>query len=52
MAKSCLDACGCEYAADGPGIFDDPDDNLRNVLFEAGLQGKTTTFVHNYRTPE
>lgn len=52
MAKSDLQAVGYEFVADAPEIFHNPDDDLRNVWFEAGLQGKTTTFVHKYRMPE
>ena len=52
MAKSDLRALGYEFVADAPEIFHNPDDDLRNVWFEQGLQGKTTTFVHKYRTPE
>ena len=52
MAKSDLAALGWEFVADAPEIFFNPDDNLRNVWFEEGLQGKTTTFVHKYRSPD
>jgi predicted methyltransferase len=52
MAKSDLTALGWEFVADAPEIFFNPDDDLRNVWFEEGLQGKTTTFVHKYRSPD
>ena len=52
MAKSDLQAVGYEFVADAPEIFHNPDDDLWNVWFEAGLQGKTTTFVHKFRMPE
>ena len=52
MAKSDIATVGFEFVADAPEIFHNPDDDLRNVWFETGLQGKTTTFVHKYRKPE
>jgi predicted methyltransferase len=52
MAKADVTSVGFEFVADAPEIFHNPDDDLRNVWFETGLQGKTTTFVHKYRKAE
>jgi len=52
MAKSDVASVGFEFVTDAPEIFFNPDDDLRNVWFDTGLQGKTTTFVHKYRKPE
>ena len=50
-AKADITAAGFEFVDEAPGLFRNPDDNLRNVWFETGLRGKTTTFVHKYRKP-
>ncbi len=42
---------GFEFADEAPDIFKNPEDDLRNVWYETGLSGKTTTFVHKYRKP-
>lgn len=36
----------------GADIHVNPDDDLKNVWFETGLQGKTTRMVHRYISPE
>lgn len=52
MAKADLTGIGFEFAGDAPEIFHNPDDDRKNVWFETGLQGKTTTFVQKYRKPD
>ena len=50
-AKADITGVGFEFAGEAPEIFMNPDDDLKNVWFETGLSGKTTTFVHKYRKP-
>jgi predicted methyltransferase len=52
MAKADITSVGFEFAGDAPEIFHNPDDDRKNVWFETGLQGKTTTFVQKYRKPD
>jgi predicted methyltransferase len=52
MAKTDLASVGFEFAGDAPEIFNNPDDDRKNVWFETDLRGKTTTFVQKYRKPE
>jgi hypothetical protein len=52
MAKTDLASVGFEFAGDAPEIFNNPDDDRKNVWYETGLQGKTTTFVQKYRNSE
>lgn len=52
MAKADITSVGFEFAGDAPDIFHNPDDDRKNIWFETGLQGKTTTFVQKYRKPE
>ncbi|MGI9202489.1 MAG: methyltransferase domain-containing protein [Woeseiaceae bacterium] len=52
MAKTDLASIGLEFVADAPEIFHNPDDDRKNIWFETGLQGKTTTFVQKYRNPD
>ncbi len=52
MAKADIAGVGFEFVGDAPEIFHNPDDDRKNVWFETGLQGKTTTFVQKYRKPE
>lgn len=52
MAKTDIAGVGFEFVGDAPEIFHNPDDDRKNVWFETGLQGKTTTFVQKYRKPE
>jgi len=51
-AKADMASVGFEFAGDAPEIFHNPDDDLKNVWYETGLQGKTTTFVQKYRKTE
>lgn len=51
-AKADITGAGFEFVDEAPELFMNPDDNLMNVWFETGLQGKTTTFVHKYRIPD
>lgn len=51
MIKSDLTNAGFEFAGSAD-IHNNPDDDLANVWFDAGLRGKTTRFVHKYRSPE
>lgn len=51
-AKADITGVGFEFAGDAPDIFMNPDDDTRNVWYETGLSGKTTTFVHKYRKPD
>jgi predicted methyltransferase len=50
-AKADITGVCFEFVADAPEIFKNPDDDLKNVWYETGLSGKTTTFVHKYRMP-
>jgi len=50
-AKADITGAGFEFAGDAPQIFMNPEDDLKNVWFETGLAGNTTTFVHKYRKP-
>ena len=52
MAKADIASVGFEFVDDAPEIFHNPDDDRKNVWFKAGLQGKTTTFVHKYRSTD
>ena len=52
MAKADIAGVGFEFAGDAPEIFNNPDDDRKNVWFKTGLQGKTTTFVQKYRKSE
>jgi len=52
MAKADIAGVGFEFAGDAPDIFHNPDDDRKNIWFETGLQGKTTTFVQKYRKPD
>ena len=52
MAKTDMAGVGFEFVGDAPGIFHNPDDDRKNVWFNTGLQGKTTTFVQKYRKSE
>ena len=49
MAKADIAGVGFEFVGEAPEIFHNPDDDRKNVWFETGLQGKTTTFVQKYR---
>ncbi len=51
LAKADLMGLGFEFVADAPAIYFNPDDDLANNWNEAGLRGKTTSFVHKYRKP-
>lgn len=51
-ARADITGAGFEFVDDAPEIFFNPDDDLMNSWGEAGLRGKTTTFVHKYRVPE
>jgi predicted methyltransferase len=51
-AKADMASVGFEFAGDAPEIFNNPDDDRKNVWYETGLQGKTTTFVQKYRNSE
>ncbi len=51
-AKADISGVGFEFADEAPDLYKNPDDNLMNVWYETGLQGKTTTFVHKYQMPE
>jgi len=50
-AKADVTSVGFEFADEAPELYMNPDDDLRNVWFDTGLSGKTTTFVHKYRKP-
>jgi predicted methyltransferase len=50
-AKADITGAGFEFAAEAPDIYSNPDDDLKNVWYETGLAGNTTTFVHKYRKP-
>ena len=50
-AKADITGVGFEFAGEAPDIFMNPDDDLKNIWFDTGLSGKTTTFVHKYRKP-
>jgi len=52
MAKSDITGVGFEFAGEAPEIFYNPDDDRKNVWFQTGLRGNTTTFVQKYRKPE
>jgi len=52
MAKADMAGVGLEFVGDAPEIFHNPDDDRKNVWYETGLQGKTTTFVQKYRKSE
>ena len=52
MAKADITGVGFEFAGDAPEIFHNPDDDRKNIWFETGLRGKTTTFVQKYRKSE
>ena len=51
-AKADITGVGFEFADEAPELYHNPEDDLRNVWFETGLSGNTTTFVHKYRKPE
>ena len=50
-AKADITGAGFEFVDEAPDLFKNPDDDLMNIWYETGLTGKTTTFVHKYRTP-
>lgn len=50
-AKADITGAGFEFAGEAAGLYMNPDDDLRNIWYETGLSGKTTTFVHKYRKP-
>lgn len=50
-AKADAMSVGFEFASEAPELYMNPDDDLKNVWFDTGLSGKTTTFVHKYRKP-
>ena len=52
MAKADIAGVGFEFVGEAPEIFHNPDDDRKNVRFETGLRGKTTTFVQKYRKSE
>jgi predicted methyltransferase len=51
-AKADATGVGFEFVGDAPDIFLNPDDDLKNIWFETGLSGKTTTFIQKYRKPD
>lgn len=51
-AKADITGAGFEFAGEAADLYKNPDDDLRNVWYETGLSGKTTTFVHKYRIPD
>jgi predicted methyltransferase len=51
-AKADITGVGFEFADEAPELYYNAEDDLRNVWFETGLSGKTTTFVHKYRKPD
>jgi predicted methyltransferase len=52
MAKADIASVGFEFVGDAPEIFLNPDDDRKNIWFDTGLRGKTTTFVHKYRSTD
>ena len=52
MAKADITSAGFEFVDEAPELFINPDDNLMNLWFKTGLSGKTTTFVHKYRSSD
>ena len=50
IIKADVTSAGFEFAG-AADIHNNPDDDLKNVWFEAGLQGKTTRMVHKYVNP-
>jgi len=48
-AKLDITGAGFDFDEEAPELYSNPDDDLRNVWYETGLSGKTTTFVHKYR---
>lgn len=50
-AKADITGAGFEFAGEAAELYVNPDDDLRNIWFETGLSGNTTTFVHKYRKP-
>lgn len=46
-----ITGAGFELVGEAAELYLNPDDDLRNVWYETGLSGKTTTFVHKYRLP-
>jgi len=51
-AKADVTSVGFEFAGEAPELYFNPDDDTKNIWFETGLSGKTTTFVHKYRKPD
>jgi predicted methyltransferase len=51
-AKADITGIGFEFVDEAPELYMNPDDDLMNVWFDTGLSGKTTTFVHKYRSPD
>ena len=51
-AKADITGLGFEFAGEAPELFSNPDDDTKNIWFETGLSGKTTTFVHRYRSSD
>ena len=52
MVKADIAGVGFEFVSDAAEIFHNPEDDRKNVWFNTGLQGKTTTFVQKYRKSE
>ena len=52
MARADITGAGFEFAGEAPDIYFNPDDDRKNIWYETGLRGKTTSFVHKYRKPE
>jgi len=51
IMKEDVASAGFVFDGEANGIHENPDDDLKNVWFEAGLRGKTTRLVHRYRKP-
>lgn len=50
-AKSDAASVGFDFDSEAPELYMNPEDDTKNIWFETGLSGKTTTFVHKYRKP-
>lgn len=52
ILKADVTSAGFVFDGSADDIHHNPDDDLKNVWFETGLQGKTTRLVHRYKNPE
>ena len=51
-AKSDFTSAGFEIVGEAPDIYRNSEDDQKNMWGQTGLRGKTTSFVHKYRSPD